>query len=180
MVFHWGFRTTGFPDFGQQLASRTEQPNGTDQGGTPSEKEELEDFKEKQVVESRALLQLQLDSVPVDAAGFRTWRNALLAQIAKLDMSNQGIVRSWLSRSFRKDREILEDPGLLPHLDAWIAVKVSSLRVLKQVPGLEQEVTVYVERCGQKGASPKGRFRPALLARYFDLDGVRISVDCNH
>ena len=43
-------------------------------------------------MDNRALLHLKLDSVPDNAAGFRTWRNALLVQIAKLDQSGQNIV----------------------------------------------------------------------------------------
>ena len=53
---------------------------------------------------------------------------------------------------------------------------MSSLRVLKQVPDLEQEVTAYVERCGQQGIAPKGRCMSALLTRFFDLDRIRGSV----
>ena len=66
----------------QQLASRLEQPHGTDQG-------------------------VKLDPVQDNAAGFRTWRNALLVQIAKSDHSGQNLVHRWLSEAFQLDREDL-------------------------------------------------------------------------
>ena len=157
----------------QQLASRLEQPNGTDQGGLPSEEEEL---SERKVVDNRALLHLKFDPIPDSAAGFRAWRNALLVQVGKLDLSGQGLVHKWLSESFQLDREDLEGSGLLPRLDAFMASEMTSNRVLKQVPDLEQEITSYVELCGQHGTSPKGRYMLALLSRFFDLDRVRGSV----
>ena len=150
----------------QQLASQIEQPNGTDQGGCPSGEGDLEELREKQIVDHRALPRLKLDNVPDNAAGFRTWRNALLVQIAKLDQSSQDIVHGWLSKAFQLD----------PRLDAFVAREMSSLRVWKPVPDVGQEVTAYVERCGQQGISPKGRYMLALLTRYFDLDRVRGSV----
>ena len=155
----------------QQLASRLEQRHGTDQGGVPSEEEEL---SERKIVDNRALLHLKLDPVPDNAAAFRTWRNALLVQIAKLDQSRQHLVHTWLSDAFQLDRE--EESGLLPRLDSFIAGEMTSLRVLKQVPDLGQEITAYVERCGQQGIAPKGRYMLALLTRFFDLDRVRGSV----
>ena len=160
----------------QQLASRIEHPNGTDQGGQPSDNDELEELKGKHIVDNRALLHLKLEPIPVDAAGFRIWKNALHVQIAKLDMSGQGVVHNWFSRSFKDDKETPEDSGLLPRLDAWIAGEMSSLRVVKQVPDLEQEITTYVEICGQPDTSPKGRYMLALLSRCFDLDRLRGSV----
>ena len=69
----------------------------------------------------------------------------------------------------------MEDSGLLPRLDAFMASEMTSNRVLKQVPDLEQEITSYVELC-QRGTSPKGRYMLALLSRFFDLDRVRGSV----
>ena len=122
-----------------------------------------EDLSEKKIVDNRALLCLKLDPVQDNAAGFRTWRNALLVQIAKLDQAGQNLVHRCLSEAFQLDREDLEKSGLLPRLDAFIAGEVSSLQ---QIPDLEQEFAAYVERrtllC-----------MLALLTRFFDLDRVR-------
>ena len=156
----------------QQLASRLEQPNGTDQGA----KGEFLARRKTCLSDNRALLRLKFDPVPDNAAGFRAWRNALLVQVGKLDQSGQSLVHRWLSESFQMEREDLEDLGLLPRLDAFIASEMSSTRVLRQVPDLEQEITSYVELCGQRGTSPKGRYMLALLSRFFDLDRVRGSV----
>ena len=157
----------------QQLASRLEQPNGTDQGGLPSEDEDL---SERKIVDNRALLHLKFDPIPDSAAGFRAWRNALLVQVGKLDQSGQGLVHKWISEAFQLERDELEDSGLLPRLDSFLASEMTSTRVLRQVPDLEQEITSYVELCGQLGTSPKGRYMLALLSRFFDLDRVRGSV----
>ena len=102
-----------------------------------------EDLSEKKIVDNRALLCLKLDPVQDNAAGFRTWRNALLVQIAKLDKSGENLVHRWLSEAFQLDREDLEESGLLLRLDVFIAGEMSSLQ---QIPDLEHEVTAYVER----------------------------------
>ena len=48
----------------QQLASRIEHPKGTDQGGQPSDNDELEELKGKHIVDNRALLH-KLEPIPV-------------------------------------------------------------------------------------------------------------------
>ncbi|CAE7342252.1 unnamed protein product [Symbiodinium natans] len=159
----------------QMLAQR----NGTDPGcndASPVHEIEEPERQEKHIVDSRALLHLKLEPVPSDAAGFRAWKNSLLVQIAKLDMSGEGLVVAWLSRSFTAEKEELTESGLLPRLDAWIAGEMTSMRVLKQVTELAQEVIAYVELCGQTGSQPKGRYMLALLARHFSIDRVRGTV----
>ena len=163
-------------DVVQQLLA---QRNGTDPGcndASPVHEIEEPERQEKHIVDSRALLHLKLEPVPSDAAGFRAWKNALLVQIAKLDMSGEGLVVEWLSRSFTAEKEELTESGLLPRLDAWIAGEMTSMRVLKQVTELAQEVIAYVELCGQTGSQPKGRYMLALLARHFSIDRVRGTV----
>ncbi|CAE6955300.1 GIP [Symbiodinium natans] len=163
-------------DVVQQLFA---QRNGTDQGcndASPVHEIEEPERQEKHIVDYRALLHLKLEPVPSDAAGFRAWKNALLVQIAKLDMSGEGLVVEWLSQSFTAEKEDLTESGFLPRLDAWIAGEMTSLRVLKQVTELEQEVIAYVELCGQARSQPKGRYMLALLARHFSIDRVRGTV----
>ncbi|CAE7246764.1 unnamed protein product [Symbiodinium natans] len=163
-------------DVVQQLLA---QRNGADPGcndASPVHEIEEPERQEKHIVDSRALLHLKLEPVPSDAAGFRAWKNSLLVQIAKLDMSGEGLVVEWLSRSFSAEKEELTESGLLPRLDAWIAGEMTSMRVLKQVTELAQEVIAYVELCGQTGSQPKGRYMLALLARHFSIDRVRGTV----
>ena len=158
----------------QQLASRLEQPNGTDQGGLPSEDEDL---SERKIVDSRALLRLMFDPIPDSAAGFGLAQcPAGTSRRARPVWTGQSLVHKWLSESFQLEREDLEDSGLLPRLDASLASEMSSTRVLRQVPDLEQEISSYVELCGQRGTSPKIQYMLALLSRFFDLGRVRGSV----
>ena len=51
-----------------------------------------EAMTERKIVDSRALLHLRLEPIPSDAAGFRTWKNHVVVQLGKLDMSGEGIL----------------------------------------------------------------------------------------
>eukprot|EP00439_Symbiodinium_sp_Y106_P044156 s2470_g5.t1 len=139
----------------QQLVQQVGQ-NATDHGETNDdddvvgEEEAVKELREKDIVDQRALLHLKLEPVPSDAASFRSWKNG-----------------------FKAD---LQDSELLPRLDAWIAGELSSGRVLKQSSELEQDITTYIEKCGQLGQSPKGRVMLSIIARHYDLDRVRGSV----
>ncbi|OLP93635.1 hypothetical protein AK812_SmicGene24425 [Symbiodinium microadriaticum] len=152
--------------------------NATDQAEANDDVEEdgVKELREKDVVDQRALLHLKLEPIPPDAASFRTWKNGFKVQLSKLDTSGQGIVLAWISRGFDADRVDLEDSGLLPRLDAWVAGELSSGRVLKQSSELEQDITAYIERCSQLDRSPKGRVMLSIIARHYDLDRVRGSV----
>ena len=70
----------------------------------------------------------------------------------------------------------MQDSGLLPRLDAWVAGELSSGRVLKQSSELEQDITAYIERCGQLGQLPEGAVMLSIISRHYDLDRVRGSV----
>ena len=61
-----------------------------------------------------------------DAATFRTWKNGFKVQLSKLDTSGQGLVLAWIFRGFDADKADLQDSGLLPRLDAWVAGELSS------------------------------------------------------
>ena len=161
----------------QQLVHQVNQ-NATDQAEANNDVEEdgVKELREKDVVDQRALLHLKLEPIPPDAASFRTWKNGFKVQLSKLDTSGQGIVLAWISRGFDADRVDLEDSGLLPRLDAWVAGELSSGRVLKQSSELEQDITAYIERCSQLDRSPKGRVMLSIIARHYDLDRVRGSV----
>ena len=131
---------------------------------------------EEVIVEQRALLHLKLEPAPSDAANFRTWKNGFKVQLSKLDTSGQGLVLAFISRGFDADKADLQDSGLLPRLDAWVAGELSSGLALKQSSELEQDIAAYVERCGQLGQSPKGRVMLSIISRHYDLGRVRGSV----
>ena len=166
----------------QQLVQQVGQ-NATDHGETNDddddvvgEEEAVKELREKDIVDQRALLHLKLEPAPSDAASFRSWKNGFKVQLSKLDTSGQGLVLPWISRGFDADNADLQESELLPRLDAWIAGELSSGRVLKQSSELEQDITAYIERCGQLGQSPKGRVMLSIISRHYDLDRVRGSV----
>ena len=165
----------------QQLVQQVGQ-NATDHDETTvdhdvdGEDEVVKELREKDIVDQRALLHLKLEPVPSDAASFRSWKNGFKVQLSKLDTSGQGLVLAWISRGFDADKADLQDSELLPRLDAWVAGELSSGRVLKQSSELEQDITAYIERCGQLGHSPKGRVMLSIISRHYDLDRVRGSV----
>ena len=154
----------------------TDHDETTDDHDVDGEDEVVKELREKDIVDQRALLHLKLEPVPSDAASFRSWKNGFKVQLSKLDTSGQGLVLAWISRGFDADKADLQDSELLPRLDAWVAGELSSGRVLKQSSELEQDITAYIERCGQLGHSPKGRVMLSIISRHYDLDRVRGSV----
>ena len=154
----------------------TDHDEATDDHDVDGGEEVVKELREKDIVDQRALLHLKLEPVPSDAASFRSWKNGFKVQLSKLDTSGQGLVLAWISRGFDADKADLQDSELLPRLDAWVAGELSSGRVLKQSSELEQDITAYIERCGQLGHSPKGRVMLSIISRHYDLDRVRGSV----
>ena len=157
----------------QQVGQNAAVPAVTNDDGDVDDEEVVNELREKDIVDQRALLHLKLAS---DAATFRTWKNGCKVQLSKLDTSGQGLVLAWISRGFDADKADLQDSGLLPRLAAWVAGELSSGRVLKQSSELEQDIAAYIEGRGQLGQSPKGRVMLSIISRHYDLDRVRGSV----
>eukprot|EP00439_Symbiodinium_sp_Y106_P061549 s531_g9.t1 len=144
-----------------------------------------EEQLEEVIIEAELLHQASMNEVEsqvrdvlneADAANFRTWKNGFKVQLSKLDTSGRGLTLAWISRAVDADKADLQDSGLLPRLDAWVAGELSSGRVLKQSSELEQDITAYIERCGQLGQLPEGAVMLSIISRHYDLDRVRGSV----
>ena len=105
----------------QQVGQNAADPGETIDDGDVDDEEAVKEIREKDIVDQRALLHLKLEPVPSDAANFRTWKNGFKVQLSKLDTSGQGLVLAWISRGFDADKADLQDSGLLPRLDAWVA-----------------------------------------------------------
>ena len=90
----------------------------TNDDGDVDDEEVVNELREKDIVDQRALLHLKLVS---DAATFRTWKNGFKVQLSKLDTSGQGLVLAWIFRGFDADKADLQDSGLLPRDVASLA-----------------------------------------------------------
>ena len=166
----------------QMITNRLENLNGTVSptrrvDGDPGD----ETMTERKIVDGRALLQMRLEPIPSDAAGFRTWKNHFIAQLGELDVSGEGTLHEWISPAFNAGSdtyllEELEQSGQIPRLNAWLASELSSPKTLKQCPDLERDVQAYIELCTRSCVAPKGRRTLAIVSRYFDLDRMRGSV----
>ena len=166
----------------QMITNRLESLNGTVSptrrvDGDPSE----ETMTERKIVDGRALLQMRLEPIPSDAAGFRSWKNHVIVQLGKPDIFGEGTLHEWISAAFNagSDPDLLdelEQSGQVPRLGSWLASELSSPKTLKQCPDLEQDVQAYIELCTRACVAPKGRRILAIVSRYFDLDSMRGSV----
>ena len=154
----------------QQLVQQVGQ-NAADPGEINDDcdidEEVVQELREEDIVDRRALLHLKLEPVPSDAASFRTWKNGFKVQLSKLDTSGQGLVLAWVSRGFDAERADLSSETRRLGCGR-IVVGTSS--------ELEQDITAYIGRCGQLGQWPKGRVMLSIIARHYDLDRVRGSV----
>ena len=116
----------------QMITNRLESLNGTVSptrrvDGDPGE----ETMTERKIVDGGALLQMRLEPIPSDAAGFRSWKNHFIVQLGKLDISGEGTLHEWISAAFNagSDPDLLderEQSGQVPLLDSWVASELSS------------------------------------------------------
>ena len=134
----------------QLITNRLKNLNGT---VSPTRKVEDDPsdgtMTERKIVDSRALLNWRLEPIPSDAAGLRTWKNHVVVQLGKLDISGEGILHEWISVAFNSgsDPDLLDGlelSGQVPRLDSWLASELSSPKT-KQCPDLEQDVQAYIE-----------------------------------
>ena len=96
---------------------------------------------ERKIVDGRALLQMRLEPIPSDAAGFRTWKNRFIVQLGKLDISGEGTLHEWISAAFNAgpDPDLLdelEQSGQPPTNPSPAVPKVSLLRQRRRKPRL--------------------------------------------
>ena len=130
------------------------------------------ELTEKEIYKSKDLSLVKIEQLPVNAAQFRSWKNAFITKTCAIDQTGQDIILTWLSEAFNlEDGDQLHYSGVLPRLDAHLASLLADTKHLKSEIGMSYQS--YIERCQMAGRSPKGRFMIWLLAQQFRLDMQR-------
>ena len=136
-----GFRS-GFPE--GSLAHRS--------AGVGSGRVEL---TEQQIYKSKDLSLVKIEQLPINAAQFRSWRNAFITKTCAIDQTGQDVILTWISEAFNlEDGDQLHYSGILPRLDAHLASLLADTKHLKSEIGMSYQS--YIERCQMAGRSPKG------------------------
>ena len=127
------------------------------------------ELTEKEIYKSKGLSLVKIEQLPVNAAQFRSWRNAFITKTCAIDQTGQDIILTWFSEAFNaEDGDPLHNSGVLPRLDAHLASLLADTKHLKSEIGMSYQS--YIERSQMAGRSPKGRFMIWLLAQQFRLD----------
>ena len=130
------------------------------------------ELTEKEIYKSKDLSLVKIEQLPINAAQFRSWRNAFITKTCAIDQTGQDIILTWISEAFNvEDGDQLHYSGVLPRLDAHLASLLADTKHLKSEIGMSYQS--YIERCQMAGRSPKGRFMIWLLAQQFRLDMQR-------
>ena len=129
---------------------------------------------ESLVYKAKDLVLVKIETIPVDAAQFRGWKNAFLTKASSIDKTGQNRILQWLLQAFAPDttREILEITSAeLPRLDAHLASVLMDPRHLKGELGLTFQA--YAESEQQRGRAPLGRVLLNMIAKRIFLDHNR-------
>ena len=130
------------------------------------------ELTEKEIYKSKDLSLVKIEQLPINAAQFRSWKNAFITKTCAIDQTGQNIILTWISEAFNvEDGDQLHYSGVLPRLDAHLASLLADTKHLKSEIGMSYQS--YIERCQMAGRSPKGRFMIWLLAQQFRLDMQR-------
>ena len=130
------------------------------------------ELTEKEIYKSKDLSLVKIEQLPINAAQFRSWKNAFITKTCAIDQTGQDIILTWISEAFNvEDGDQLHYSGVLPRLDAHLASLLADTKHLKSEIGMSYQS--YIERYQMAGRSPKGRFMIWLLAQEFRLDMQR-------
>ena len=86
---------------------------------------------------SKELKDLKLPTIPQNAGGFRAFRNAMLTTFAAIDRTGKWIILKWLQAALdpsitaQVSKQLEQDHGGLPRLDAHLATLMADSKVLK-------------------------------------------------
>ena len=58
------------------------------------------ELTEKEIFESKDLSLVKIEQLPVNAAQFRSWRNAFITKTCAIDQTGQDIILAWVSEAF--------------------------------------------------------------------------------
>ena len=132
---------------------------------------------ESLVYKAKDLVLVKIETIPVDAAQFRGWKNAFLTKASSIDKTGQNRILQWLLQAFAPDttREMLEITSTeLPRLDAHLARLASVLMDPRHLKGeLGLTFQAYAESEQQRGRAPLGRVLLNMIAKRIFLDHNR-------
>ena len=153
-------------------------PGGSNPGGSPhSPHPSLHSIgvgsavlsSEESVCRYKALQSVKVESLPQDAAAFRSWKNGLVTKLCSIDITGSDIVLGWVLEALDPNADLnASECMFLPRLDAYLAAVLTEPKHLRGDLGVQFQS--YVEQCQQNRVSPKGRYMLQLIARRFQLD----------
>ena len=73
------------------------------------------ELAEKEKYKSKDLSLVKIEQLPVNAAQYRSWRNAFIAKTCAIDQTGRDIILTWISEAFNsEDGDQLHSSGILP------------------------------------------------------------------
>ena len=89
------------------------------------------ELTEKEIYKSKDLSLVKIEQLPVNAAQFRSWKNAFITKTCAIDQTGEDVILSWIAESFNvEDGDQLHNSGILPRLDAHLASLLADTRHL--------------------------------------------------
>ena len=124
---------------------------------------------ENEVYKYKDLALINIDTLPRDAAHFRSWRNSFITRLCSIDRTGRDTLLHWIMPAFEVTEPAdLSDPGMLPRLDAHIASLLADPKHMSSELGIQFQS--YIESCQLAYTAPKGRVLLQMVARRYFLD----------
>ena len=123
-------------------------------------------FDESVISKAKDLNLIKIETIPVDAAQYRGWKNVFLIKASSIDKTGQSQILQWLLQAFSPDvtREMLIlTSAEMPRLDAHLASVLMEAKHLKGELGLQFQA--YTESEQMRGRAPLGRMLLNMIAR---------------
>ena len=131
-------------------------------------------FDESFIYKAKDLSLIIRETIAVDAAQYRGWKNAFLTKASSIDKTRQSQILQWLLQAFSPDvtREMLvQSSSQMPRLDAHLASILMEAKRLKGEFGLQFQAHTESEQ--MRGHAPLGRVLLNMIAKQFFLDQSR-------
>ena len=133
-------------------------------------------LSEDQVYKNKDLSGVVIPTLPSDAASYRGWKNSLIAKLASLDRTGDGVIMRWIQEAFQPSSPAVQtalesSSGGLPRLDAWIAGQLGEPKHMHGEIGLRFQS--YLEKAQVQSVPLRGRMMLHEVAKSFALDRMR-------
>ena len=93
---------------------------------------------ESDVYKCQDLTLIKIDTLPRDAAHFRSWRNSFISSLCSIDRTGQDTLLRWIMPAFEVTNPAdLSDPVNLPRLDAHIASLLADPKHMSSELGIQ-------------------------------------------